>query len=509
MVDARRMLFAAALALGLGAAHADVDPSDAIVKIYTVVNKADYYDPWFMRSPSSGTGSGCIIKGKKILTNAHVVSDETFVQVRRYGEARRVPARVVSVSHEADLAVLTVDDPGFFEGIEPLEFGELPKSQDEVVVYGFPLGGDTLSTTKGVISRIEHQVYVHSSVNQLAAQIDAAINPGNSGGPVLMKGKIVGVVMQGLSQADNIGYMVPITVVKHFFQDMEDGKLDGVPSLGLVMQDLENPDLKRSVGMDDDQTGLLVINVLPGSPCRDLLAEGDVILSIEGRRIADDGTIEFRRKERTSAAYYLQEKQIGEQVTLEVLTSGTVRKVDVELTRTVQQDWLVPMEQYDQLPSYYIFGGLVFCPLTKNFLLAWGNNWWQNAPDTLTGYLQSNYPEHDGEQVVMMMKVLAADANQGYQDLSYWIVKKVDGKPVLNMKELIAAIEDPAAPQFVSLTTDGGQRIVLDRAKARTATEGILKTYRIPADRSADLKIESTDNGQPSEPIPAPVGEVL
>jgi hypothetical protein len=297
--------------------------------------------------------------------------------------------------------------------------------------------------------------------------------------------------------------------VKHVFQDMEDGKLDGVPSLGLVMQDLENPDLKRSVGMDDDQTGLLVINVLPGSPCRDLLAEGDVILSIEGRRIADDGTIEFRRKERTSAAYYLQEKQIGEQVTLEVLTSGTVRKVDVELTRTVQQDWLVPMEQYDQLPSYYIFGGLVFCPLTKNFLLAWGNNWWQNAPDTLTGYLQSNYPEHDGEQVVMMMKVLAADANQGYQDLSYWIVKKVDGKPVLNMKELIAAIEDPAAPQFVSLTTDGGQRIVLDRAKARTATEGILKTYRIPADRSADLKIESTDNGQPSEPIPAPVGEVL
>jgi S1-C subfamily serine protease len=475
------------VALVSTAARAERDPSESIVKIYTVVNSPDYYDPWFMRSPNSGTGSGCIIKGKKILTNAHVVSDETFIQVRRYGEAKRVPARVVSVSHDTDLAVLTVDDPGFFEDIEPLEFGELPKSQDEVVVYGFPLGGDTLSTTKGVISRIEHQTYVHSSINLLAGQIDAAINPGNSGGPVVKDGRIVGVVMQGMSQADNIGYMVPVDVVQHFFHDLEDGKVDGVPSLGLVMQEMENPDLKRSVGMSEDQTGLLVNNVLPGSPCAGMIAEGDVILDIEGHEIADDGTVEFRRKERTSASYYLQKHQIGESVSLSVLSSGAVRKVDVALTRTVQQDWLVPVEQYDVMPSYYIYGGLVFCPLTKNFLMAWGNNWWQSAPDTLTAYMQSNFPEKEGEQVVMMMKALAADANQGYQDLSYWIVKEVNGQPVLSLKDLISALEDEEDGTFITLVSEGGHRIVLDRKKARDATAQILKTYRIPADRSPDL----------------------
>ena len=122
-------------------------------------------------------------------------SDQTFVQVRRHGEFKRYPARVESVSHDADLALLTVEDPRFFEGVPALSLGELPGTQDEVHVYGFPLGGDTLSTTKGVISRIEHQTYAHSSVYLLAGQIDAAINPGNSGGPVIRDGQICGVVM--------------------------------------------------------------------------------------------------------------------------------------------------------------------------------------------------------------------------------------------------------------------------------------------------------------------------
>ncbi|MBM4153000.1 MAG: trypsin-like peptidase domain-containing protein, partial [Kiritimatiellaceae bacterium] len=181
------------------------DTRSAIVKIYTVHNVPDYYNPWNMRGTQSSTGSGCVISGKRPLTNGHVVRDQTFIQVRRFGESRRFQARVLFVSHQADLAILSVDDPTFFDNVEPLSFGELPYTQSEVNVYGFPMGGDTLSITKGVISRIEHQVYSHSSVPLLAAQIDAAINPGNSGGPAIISNKIVGVAMQGMTQADNIG----------------------------------------------------------------------------------------------------------------------------------------------------------------------------------------------------------------------------------------------------------------------------------------------------------------
>ena len=225
----------------LCAAFARADETDsavkaAIVKIYTIHDVPDYYNPWSMKGPFGSTGSGCVIKGRKILTNAHVVSDKTFIQVRRYGDAKKYEARVLSVSHAADLALLTVNDPAFFEGVTPLDFGDLPRTREEILVYGFPLGGDTLSTTKGVVSRIEHQTYTHSSDSFLAVQIDAALNPGNSGGPAINDGKIVGVAMQVISQASNIGYIVPVPIINHFLRDLEDGRYNGFPSIGVVMQ---------------------------------------------------------------------------------------------------------------------------------------------------------------------------------------------------------------------------------------------------------------------------------
>jgi S1-C subfamily serine protease len=223
------MLMAGVLALA-GAAQAEV--KDAIVKIYTVHSRPDYWNPWSMRGPQQSSGSGCVIQGRKILSNAHVVSDQTFVQVRRNGEAKRWQAKVLEVSHDADLALLTVEDPAFFAGLPELPLGDLPAPQEEVLVYGFPMGGDTLSTTKGVMSRLEHQVYSHSSCYLFAGQLDAAINPGNSGGPVMRDGRIVGVVMQGMTQADNIGYMVPVNIIRHFFDDLKDGRHDGFPQHG-------------------------------------------------------------------------------------------------------------------------------------------------------------------------------------------------------------------------------------------------------------------------------------
>jgi S1-C subfamily serine protease len=477
------------LALGWGTASVRADDmKDAIVKIFTIVNTPDYYNPWSMRGTGGGTGSGAILKGRKILTNAHVVGNQTFIQVRRYGEAQRYTARVLNVSHEADLALLTVDDPAFFERGSTLELGELPEPQQEVLVYGFPLGGDTLSITKGVISRIEHQTYSHSSANLLAGQIDAAINPGNSGGPVLQDGKIVGVVMQGMTQADNIGYMVPADVVQHFFRDIEDGVQQGFPSLGVVLQEMENPDLKRKYDMPLEQTGMLVTRVLPGSAADGPLQPGDVLISLDGHPIADDGTVEFRARQRTSLAYWVQQRQVGEVIPVEVLRAGEKRTLDLTLRRPAAQDPLVPNEQYDVFPSYYIYGGVVFCPLTKNLLRAWGPNWFANAPNELMAYLSDNVPEVEGEQVVLALKVLADDVNQGYHGINNWVVETVDGQRIRSVKELMAAVERGKDNEFVTFGDGAGQVVVLDRAKVAASQAALLSTYRIPEDRSPDLK---------------------
>lgn len=480
------LFLAITLCLGIAhAAHADIQ--DSIVKIYTTSSDPDYYNPWSMMGSSSGTGSGCIISERRILSNAHVVNNQTFVQVRRHGDARRYQARVLNVSHAADLAILTVDDPDFFSGITPLELGELPEAQDEVFVYGFPMGGDTLSITKGVISRIEHQTYSHSSVSLLAGQIDAAINPGNSGGPVVMNGKLAGVVMQGFSQADNIGYMVPINVVQHFFTDIQDGTYDGIPSLGVSMQELENPALKKRCGMNEDQTGLLVNQVLPGSPAENMLHRGDVLLSFAGHQIADDGTVEFRPRQRTSASYYIQQKQVGEAIDVSVWRDGKEQTLSITLSRPLWDDWLIPQDEYDVLPSYYIFGGAVFMPVTKNFLKRWGGNWYRSAPLDLVALLSDNKPEVEGEQVLMLMKFLPADVNQGYHQVAYWILEEVNNHRVRNMRELIERIEADDGSEFVELKSPSESVIVFDRKKAAESHQQILNIYRIKGDRSVDL----------------------
>ena len=185
---------ASVLAAPTGACAQDSDIRDSMVKIYSVQIEPYYYDPWSMNRPTFSSGSGCVIEGRRILTNAHIVSDQSFIQVRRHGDAAKYTARVVAVSHAADLALITVEDETFFKNIVPLKLGDLPEVQQEVTVYGFPQGGDTLSITKGVISRIEHDAYAHSSIELLAVQIDAAINSGNSGGPVLVGNRVSGVV---------------------------------------------------------------------------------------------------------------------------------------------------------------------------------------------------------------------------------------------------------------------------------------------------------------------------
>ena len=136
-------------------------------------------------------------------------------------------------------------------------------------------------------------MYAHAGTYLLAGQIDAAINPGNSGGPVIVDQQIVGVVMQANSgrRAENLGYFVPPSIIRHVLIDSEDRNLDGFPDLGFRTQTLDSPAAKAAYGLDQDQDGILVIKVFEDSPAEDLLKENDVILQIDDYKIADDGTI--------------------------------------------------------------------------------------------------------------------------------------------------------------------------------------------------------------------------
>lgn len=467
---------------------AATDVRGSMVKIYCVQNAPDYDNPWNMSGPEMISGSGCVIEGKRILTNAHVVSDHTYIAVRLHGQSQKHSAKVIAVSHEADLALLKVDNPVFFEGVQPLKLGRLPEIEQEVYVCGFPEGGDSLSTTKGVISRIENQRYVHSWVELLAGQLDAAINPGNSGGPVLVGNRIVGVVMQARKKSENIGYMVPVPVIKHFLTDLADGRYDGFPEDGIIIQALENKSLKNMHGLGDDRSGALVISVIPGSPAENKIFPDDILLSIDGHQIADDSTVEFRPKERTNSDFYVKQHQVGENVVYKILRKGKEKTVRLTLDQNSENGRLVPMAKYDVRPSYYVYGGLVFCPFSLNYLLSWGDDWSEDAPYSLLTYFIDGKLSRAGEEVVIIIKVLADEVNSGYDDLVNDRIVEVNGKKILNLRDLIRTVEADTTDPYVVFKTEDNESIALERKMIEDAQDAILTTYQISDDRSSDLR---------------------
>jgi len=477
-----------------GSAKAAADVRNSMVKIYCVQNEPDYDNPWQMKGAEMFSGSGCVIDGDRILTNAHVVSNQTYIMVRLHGQSQKHPARVIAISHDADLALLGVDDPSFFDGVKALRFGSLPEIEQEVVVYGFPEGGDSLSTTKGIISRIENQRYAHSWINLLAGQLDAAINPGNSGGPVMVGDRIVGVVMQALEKSQNIGYMVPVPVIEHFLIDMDDGRYHGFPEDGIIIQTLENEGLKKMHGLNEEQSGALVSSVAPGSPAENQIYPGDVLMSIDGHRIADDCTVEFRPGERTDADFYIKQHQVGDEAVYKILRRGKELTVRLTLDKPWGKNMLVPTARYDVQPTYYVYGGLVFCPLTLNYLLTWGENVWKDAPYDLMNYFIQQKPDREGEEVVVIIKVLAGDFNNGYDDLVNTRILAVNGKRIRDLEELIDFVETDTDRPFVVFNTLGDQTIAIDRKKAEAAQDEILSIYRIGEDRSTDLKAVASNN---------------
>ena len=472
---------------------------ESIVKIYTVANQPNYQEPW-NTSTSQFSGSGSIIVGNKILTNAHVIADSTFLEVKRYGQTKRYSATVESVSHDADLALISVKDPEFFDGAIPLELGSLPTTQEEVIVYGFPTGGDTLSVTKGVVSRIEHQQYAHSSEYMLSVQIDAAINPGNSGGPVISKstGKIAGVVMQGLRGADNIGYMVPTPTVKHFFDDIKDGTYNGFPDLGIIVQEMENPASRKKFKLDDEHTGVLAYKVLFNSPAKDLILPGDIITAIDGHTIANDGTVEFRPKEYTSFGYYIDGHQIGDKLRLDIIrNSETLSKV-ITLSTTSKDFWLVQREQYDAFPRYFIFGGFVFTPVTKNYINA-GMSFFSAGGEL--GELLNEWPTKNKKEAVVVAQVLAADTNKGYHDLYDWVIEKINGQTFKDFDSFynIMASSDS---EFITLEDKDGYRVIIDKRASENESKKILERYHIDSARSKDLDKDKTKTAIENETTP-------
>ena len=285
------LLMASVFATASTAAGADAGVADnSVVKVFASIRAPDTVKPWSKQAATEVTGSGFIIDGNRILTNAHLVAYASQVQIQANQAGDKIHATVVAFAPGVDLALLKLDDESLFESRPPIpRETRLPKPKDEVLAYGFPTGGTSLSITKGIVSRLEFANYNANGFG-LRVQVDAAINPGNSGGPVITNGKLAGVSYAGLLGSQNISYIIPTEEIELFLRDVSDGRYDGKAAMLDELQTLENPALRAFLKLSAEVKGMVVRAPFTGagpSP----LKEWDVITQIGTSTIDDQGMV--------------------------------------------------------------------------------------------------------------------------------------------------------------------------------------------------------------------------
>lgn len=471
---------------------------DSIIKIYTSFNQYDHQNPWTNLGPRQKYGSGSIIQlpesGQRVvLTNSHVINAHTYIEGRKNGQTDRFKLKPLWVSHELDLALLVPfhdhEKDAFFSGTVPIPLGKLPPLQTDLMLLGYPIGGDTISATKGVLSRLEYQPYSNSGFSFLAGQIDAASNPGNSGGPAVVNGEMIGVLMQGFSpfEASNIAHIVPVNVIRHFLWDVSDGQHSGIPSLGIETEELENGYFKTLYGVKENR-GVLVRHVIPGSAADGILQPDDVIVELDGFGVGHDKTIVFRGNERVSMDYAIHSRQVGETLGVRVIRNKQELDLSVTLTQPVNNDLLLGVDG-ESAPSYFIYQGLVFTRVTRELLIGAGHDLISYAG--LTPVLLNNFRFANEDEVVVILKVLPHEANRGYHNIFLRRVDRVGTEKVRSLKQLIGLIES-GEQEFLELGTGyrGLEKVVLNTHLTDAVNAEVLWLNGIQHDRSENFRVK-------------------
>ncbi len=455
-----------------------------IVKIEVAVRKPDYGTPWQTGRYGSGNGTGFMVGAGLFMTNAHVVADAERIYISPYADARKIPAKVKYVAHDADLALIEVEDRAAFADIPCLQFSDtLPRLEDEVRAIGYPIGGNRLSVTRGIVSRIDTTTYAHPrNESHLTVQVDAAINPGNSGGPVLMGDKVVGVAFQGLLEANSTGYMIPMPVIKRFLKDVEDGRYDSYVDLAATFMPLNNPAMRKHYNLADDARGALVADVIKGGSSDGALEPGDVVLSVNGLPVDSSAMIELDG-ERMLLEELAERAFKGDQLNFTVLRNGEQKEVTVTLAPLSSHRILG--QEYDTMPRYVQFGGLVFQPLHLNVIAAHSLNSTDFTVE-MDSFLRREAATGKAD-IVVVTRVLKDEVNARYTDYGRRIVTKVNGEEVMGLSHLHSLLypQEGTRPPYTVIEFAGAARpMVIDNAVIDGANERINATYGVPAPAS-------------------------
>ncbi len=461
--------------------------SESVVKVYSTLREPNFVRPWTKESAREASGSGVIIPGKRILTNAHVVAYASQVFVQANQSTERLPAKVKVFVPELDMAVIEVDNPAFFEQRPPLPFADnLPAMKQTVSVYGYPVGGEQLSITQGVVSRIEYHGVAYGS-SAVRIQIDAALNPGNSGGPAVSDGKLIGLVFSKYSSGENIGYLLATEEVKMLLKALEKGPYPGKLQLREEVATTENEALRAKLGLEKE-AGVLIVEPLSDKPDYPL-KRWDVLLKIGDRPLDSQGNVKVLDELRLNYQYFVPKLARDGRVKLTIFRDHKTIEIDAPVRARID---LVMPPLLGKYPRYFIYGPMVFTQATQDIAARIAGS---GLGATYTTYYKNPLvprllaqPSFAGEEIVSLTHLIPHKTSKGYSPPAFSTVTRINGTKVRNLAHVVELLRDATGDFLVVELTGPTEPLVFRRAEVLQATEEILADEGIRKQYSDDLE---------------------
>ncbi|MGO8697334.1 MAG: PDZ domain-containing protein [Limisphaerales bacterium] len=449
----------------------------SVVKIFSTLRYPDRAQPWVKKAPVSASASGVVIEGKRILTTAHAVAYASEIQIRANEAGDKIIATVEGLSPEVDLAVLKLDDESFFNTHPPLKrVLKLPQIKDAVTAYGFPAEGSSVSTTKGVVSRIDF------TAMSPRIQVDAPLNPGNNGGPAVIGDEMIGLSFSPPGKAERISYITPCEDIELFLKGVREGGYHGRPMLDVVVQELQHPALRSFLGVDKSVHGIVVQQVGP-VPADNPLRKWDIISQVGKTDLDDEGMIQWENGLRLPFTYLLSQTAVHGTVPMTVVRGGKPMHLDVPIQSNRSQ--ILPGLN-GAYPDYFVYGPLVFSDASQDFFYdlisgtiagsaGVSGTMRLLAQDTPLVTRCNDFPKFEGERMVVVAAFFQHKLSESYPNPVTQVVKAINGTPIKNLSHLVEVLRD-CKDKFISIEFFGrySDTLVFPREEMLADTDQIL-----------------------------------
>lgn len=462
----------------------------SVVRVNATDQGYNFIRPWEKMNPVTRKGLGAVLPNNRVLVTAELVADNTYIELEKADSGEKVPAKVIGVDYEVNLALVGPDDPEstFLADMKPLELDLSVEAGDQLEVWQLEDNG-TPASTEGTVMKVSIGRYFVDGSYFLNYLLRGSLQyrAGSFTLPVVKEGNLVGLLLS-YSSKELTSDIIPAPIIKHFLDDLADGEYAGFPNLGISYAPTLDDQLRKYMKLDGHEGGIYVRRVAKdGSAKAAGMEVGDVILEVNGNPIDSRGNYDHPKYGKLNFSHLVRgEPNVGDVVPIKIIRGGEVMDIELALLRKNPEDYLVDPYMFDRGPRFLIKGGIIFQELTLPYLKAWGDSWATRAPFKLVHAHahQDVYEDEGREKLVILSAVILSPSTVGYDQLNNIIVTKVNEQAINSIADLNKAFESPIDGIHKIEFDDFPKVIYVDAAaaeesNARFQSLGISKLERL------------------------------